>query len=319
MDYSSLKVKDGNIDTVARKVVLTKAEIERATARVNETQGLEIMGTRTTGKGISFMGPYDIVIGKYTYSEEKGRFVLKLNRNAEKQYEIQCRRAATKKAVRKFVLTKVLPLAGVCVIGGTFIFNYIQDAGRQVDINSGMESGYVDVADVNAVTLGKADIPIVMAWADYAMGEYYDDLNNSEYRENVMPFYERTYQEDFMPLHSAYENYYELKTSGLPDEMIGESAKNNLNVVRDSAERLNEDVPTDARFEETVFSHAIIIDEGADSKYAMDVDVYVPLAELKGTEYSLDNLPDDAIIYEGEVYVLSTHIYDQVKTNSKTN
>ncbi len=319
MDYSSLKVKDGNIDTVERRVVLTKAEIERATARVNETQKLPVRGTKTNGKGISFMGPYDIVIGKYTYSEESGRFELKFNRNAEKQFKIQHQKAKTRKAVRKFVLTKVLPVAGVCVIAGTGIFHFIQNAGEQVDINSGMESGYVDVADVNAVTLGKADIPIVMAWADYAMGEYYNDVNNSEYRENVMPFYERTYQEDFMPLHSAYENYYELKTSGLPDEMIGESAKNNLGVVRDSAERLNEDVPSDARFEETVFSHAIIIDEGADSKYAMDVDVYIPLAELKGTEYTIDNLPDDAIIYEGEVYVLSTHIYDQVKTNSKTN
>ena len=315
MDYKSLKVKDGNIDTVERKVILTKAEIDQATARVNEIQKLPVKGTKTNGRGISFMGPYDVVIGKYTYSEENGRFELRLNRNAEKQFKIQQQKAKTRKAVRKFVVTRVLPVAGACVIVGTGIFQFIQNAGEQVDINSGMDSSYVDVADVNALTLEKADIPIVMAWADYAMGEYFDDVNNSEYREYVMPQYERTYQDSFMPLHSAYEAYYELKSSGLPDEMIGESANNNLGAVRANAEEINADVPTDARFEETVFSHAIIIEDDVDSKYAMDVDVYIPLAELKGTEYTIDNLPDDAIIYEGEVYVLSTHIYDQVKTN----
>lgn len=319
MDYKSLKIKDGNIDTVQRRVVLTKAEIDQATARVNEIQKLPVRGTKTNGSGISFMGPYDVVIGKYTYSEENGKFELRLNKNAIKQFKIQQQKAKTKKAIRRFVLTRALPIAGVIVLGSVGIVTFINASKDQVDITAGAETAVVDVADVNAVTLDKAEIPVVMAWADYAMNEYYEDVSNSEYKDYVMPQYEITYQEGYIPLHNAYENYYELKSSGLPDEMIGESASNNLARVREHASRVNEDVPNDAQFEETVFSHAIVIDEEADSKYAMDVDVYVPLAELKNTQYSIDNLPDDAIIYEGEVYVLSSHIYDQVKTNSKTN
>ena len=55
MDYKSLKVKDGNIDTVERKVILTKAEIDQATARVNEIQKLPVKGTKTNGRGISLL------------------------------------------------------------------------------------------------------------------------------------------------------------------------------------------------------------------------------------------------------------------------
>ena len=319
MDYKSLKIKDGNIDTVQRRVVITKAEIDQATARVNEIQKLPVRGTKTNGSGISFMGPYDVVIGKYTYSEENGKFELRLNKNAIKQFKIQQQKAKTKKAIRRFVLTRALPIAGVIVLGSVGIVTFINASKDQIDITAGAETAVVDVADVNAVTLDKAEIPVVMAWADYAMNEYYEDVSNSEYRDYVMPQYERTYQEGYIPLHNAYENYYELQSSGLPDEMIGEAASNNLARVRENASKVNEDVPNDAQFEETVFTHAIVIDEDADSKYAMDVDVYVPLAELKNTQYSIDNLPDDAIIYEGEVYVLSSHIYDQVKTNSKTN
>lgn len=317
MDYKSLKIKDGNIDTVERKVVLTKAEIEQATARVNEIQNLPVTATRktSTGNGISFVGPYDVVIGNYTYSEENGKFVLKMNRNALKQYELQKKRAQTKKAIRSFVLKRALPIAGAVVIASN-IWAFIQEGKDEVALNPDPEVSVVDVADVNYVPLEKAEIPVILAWADYAMSEYYDTVSNSQYSEHVMPQYDRVYEEHFMPLHSSYERVYEMKMSGLPKEMVGNSIDNNTANVKNHAVELNEDVPKDAKYENTVFSHAIIIDEDMDDKHAQDVAIYVPLAELN-TEYSLDNLPDDAIIYNGEVYVLGSHIYDQVKSNSK--
>lgn len=317
MDYRSLKVKDGNIDTVERKVILTKAEIEQATARVMERQNLPVKETKTTGKGVIFVGPYDVILGKYVYSDERGRFELKFSKNVEENYRNQVKKAKQKQAVRKFVLNRVLPIAGVVVIGTTGLFHLIQNANEQVNLGNSTDTSIVNVADPNALSLNNADLPIVLAWADYAMGEYYNDVNNSEYREYVMPQYERTYEEDFMPLHSSYETYYEVTSSGLPYEMIGETAENSLGRIRDCAQRVNEDVPSDAQFEDTVFTHAIIIDEDAKNKYAMDVDIYVPLAELKNTNYSIENLPDDAIIYEGEVYVLYTHMFDKVNTDSK--
>ena len=318
MDYRSLKVKDENIDIVEKKVILSKAEIEQATERVREKQNLPVTGTKVTGKGVLFVGPYDIILGKYVYSEEHGKFELKFSKNVEENYRTQRRKAKQKKAVRKFVFTKALPVAGAVFIGTWGLFSFIQNANEKVNLSNNSDVSIVDVADPNALSLNNADLPIVLAWADYAMNEYYEDVNNSEFSEYKIPRYERTYQEDFLPLHSSYEAYYEVTSSGLPSEMVGETAEKSLGRVRDSAKRLNEDVPDDAKFGETVFTHAIIIDEDAKNKYAMDVDIYVPLAELKNTNYSIENLPDDAIIYEGEVYVLYTHIFDKVNTDSKT-
>lgn len=312
MDYRSLKIDDGDNKD---EIILSREEIDKITARVEEQQGIVVESTKNKGNGISFMGPYDIALADFSYSTERGKLVLKLNKNANKQYKEQVEKER-KKAVRKYILQKyVLPISGAVIIGA----GILTSVGHAKNILFPKVGTEVSVEEnVNKASLSDAEIPVVLAWANYAINEYYDSAASSQYSDTALSFYERVYQEDFVPLCSAYESYYELINSGLPQEMVVDAAMKKLGEIKSSAHNLNKSLSGDMQFEETPFSQAIILDEDAEDKYAQEVDVYIPLSTLEDTLYSVDNLPGDAIIHNGEVYVLSNHLYDKEMKSSKS-
>lgn len=320
MDYRSLRIKDGNIDKVPSSAVITKNQLRDAIQTVNANQGgLKVEGKISTGKGISFVGPYGVVLADFTYSVEEGRHVINLNPNAMAQYKAQVKKEKHKRAVRKFVLCKVVPFGLVVVVVGTGIVHIIKDFFKGVELPTGNDTGIVNVA---GASLEDEDFATVMRWADYAMGQYDDDITGSQYEDHVRPRYEFLYSDSYIPLYSTYEDYTELLETEkmFPDH---ENVKNSVTSKKaefyDYAEQLNNSLDKKYRFENTIFSKAIIIDSEKDEKHANDVDVYVPLADVdKEGVYSFDNMPEGSIIHEGKIYVSYTMLYEEhVKSNSK--
>lgn len=308
MDYKSLRVKDGAIDTVPR-LEISKEEVEAATQRVNELQKLPVRGTKNTGSGISFLGPYGIVLAKFTYTDRTDSFELRMNKNAEKQYSEAKRKEKNRRAIRKFVVYRVLPFGAAAVIGVTGLVNLIKWAGDKIDLTPDNGIGVVDVADIKAADLNEVDPAIVLAWADHAMTEYEESIEKSEYKDYIIGQYDRLYESSFSPMHSAYENYYEYKNSGLPTEIMGNAVETSYSRFRSNALDLNDELPSSYKFENSIYARAIVLDEYDASTHAYDVQIYVPLADMGDTEYSIDNLPPDAVIYEGEIYVSVNHLH----------
>ena len=47
------------------------------------------------------------------------------------------------------------------------------------------------------------------------------------------------------------------------------------------------------------------------------MEVYVPLSEMGDTEFDVGNLPDDAVIHKGEIFVSIKHLHKLDKGFSK--
>ena len=308
MNYNSLRVKDGSIDTIPR-MEISKEEVEAATQRVNELQNLPVHGTKHTGSGISFLGPYGIVLAKFSYTDRTNSFELRLNKNAQSQYREAHRKEKNRRAIRKFVLFRVLPFGAAAVIGVTSIVNLVKWAGEKIDLTPDNGIGVVDVADISVADLNEVDPAIVLAWADHAMGEYRESIERSEYKDYIMGQHDNLYESSFAPMHSAYESYYEYKTSGLPQEIMGNSVETAYSRFRSNAWDLNEGLPNDYKFENSIYAKAVILGEYDEGTHAYDMDVYVPLSEMGDTEYDVGNLPDDAVIHKGEIYVSISHLH----------
>lgn len=316
MNYNSLRVKDGSIDTVPR-MEISKEEVEAATQRVNELQNLPVKGTKNTGNGISFLGPYGIVLAKFTYTDRASAFEIRLNKNAQKQYQEAHRKEKNRRAIRKFVVCRVLPFGAAAVIGITSVVNLVRWAGEKIDLSPGNDIGVVDVADISVADLNEVDPSIVLAWADHAMGEYRESIEKSEYSDYIIGQYDNLYECSFGPMHSAYESYYEYKTSGLPQEMMGNSIETAYSRFRSNAWDLNDSLPSSYKFENSIYAKAVVLGEYDEDTHAYDMEVYVPLSEMGDTEFDVGNLPDDAVIHKGEIFVSIKHLHKLDKGFSK--
>ena len=320
MDYRSLRIKDGNIDKVPSSAVITKTQLKDAIQTVNANQGgLKVEGKISTGNGISFVGPYGVVLADFTYSVEEGRHVINLNPNAMSQYKAQVKKEKHKRAVRRFVVCRVLPFGLAVVVVGTGIVHVIKGFFKGVELPT---SNGTEIVNVAGASLEDEDFATVMRWADYAMTQYEDDITGSQYEEHVRPRYEYLYSDSYIPLYSTYEDYTEALESVemFPNhEGVKNSVTSKKTEFYNYAEQLNNSLDKKYRFENSIFSRAIIIDSEKDEKHASEVDVYVPLAEVdKEGIYSFDNMPDGSIIHEGKIYVPYSMLYEEhVKSNSK--
>ena len=165
------------------------------------------------------------------------------------------------------------------------------------------------MADASVADLNEVDPAIVLAWADHAMGEYRESIEQSEYKDYIMGKYDNLYECSLVPMHSAYENYFEYKNSGLPQDMMGNSIETAYNRFRSNARDLNESLPDTYRFENSIYAKAVVLGEYDESTHAYDMEIFVPLSEMGDTEYSVGHLPEDAVIYEGEIYVSTSHLH----------
>ena len=128
-----------------------------------------------------------------------------------------------------------------------------------------------------------------------------------------MPQYENAYQNYLIPAHSAYSDYQEMVETGLPDEIIGDSKTNALKRVYENANELDAVVPNAYQFTASPYSRAITVEMEDGSKA-----VYIPFDEIENlTEYSVNNLPEDARLIDGKIYVSDNHLHEVEKNLAK--
>ena len=314
MEYERYKIKNDGIDLITDHFSLTKEELNAATTKVNEIFGKNVKEIKTTGRGVAFIGEYNTLLADFTYISGTGQFELHCNRQAEQEIQRRAEIARRKRInehrkqrKRKLALQRVAAfvlIAGVSIAGVVGLHNRI-DANKNNPDNE-----IVNVVGADVKTINNSDVEIVVEWLDYGMSGWYDTYDKSEYREYVMPQYDSAYESYFIPAHRAYSHYEEMVATELPDDIIGDSKQNALNSVYENANMLNDLVPNSYQFVASPYSKAIVVEMEDGSK-----EVYIPFDEIDDfTDYSINNLPSDAKLIDGKVYVLDNHLHE-VETN----
>jgi hypothetical protein len=120
-------------------------------------------------------------------------------------------------------------------------------------------------------------------------------------------------------MHSSFEVYLEyveekeiLESSsnadGLSDDyQIDEYINKSYTEFLNNLTQLNDILPNNYRFENSVYAQAIIIEEYDENTHVYENKVYLPLGVTDSSSYSVNNLPEGAIINEGKLYVPASY------------
>lgn len=318
MDYRNYKVKNDGIDLMTDHFSLTKEELESAKAKVNEIFGREVKNIVTTGRGVAFIGAYNTVLADFTFISSTGQFELHYNKQAEaeiaRKAEIARRKRVNehrKRRKRKLVLQKTAAFVLIAGITAGSIWGLANKNSDMSEVQA--QDEIVNVVGVDVKSISNSEVEVVVEWLDYAMNGFFDTCDSSPYRDYVMPQYEDAYQSYFIPAHSAYSDWEEMEATGLPDDIIGDSKKNTIARVYSNANELNEVVPNAVQFMASPYSRAITVEMEDGRK-----EVYIPFDEIVDlTDYSINNLPENAKIVEGKIYVSSDYLREVEHNLSK--
>lgn len=185
---------------------------------------------------------------------------------------------------------------------------------------------------------------ILIEWLNYAMGQVQDMCNASEY-ESFKALSNEVYVNYFAPAMSAYYTYLDYKDSDLPlYPELGDTdlVANAHNSFRARADEFTSYLASSVYFKGISFAdsplaNAIVTDQNGNVLAASssiegelvsgdgstvnavdgDAKVRVRLKDIENSPYTLTDLPEDAQIIAGEVYVESTHMYQNYVTKSK--
>ena len=173
MDYNSYKIKDDKIDSVSKLVSITQDELDDISRRVGDMQGLRVKKTVNTGRGIAFIGAYGVKLAEFNYVNRTNSFEISLNQYAKEEYyqkkEKAQKQEKQKRARRKFILQKTATVGTIAAFSLAAIIGLHSLFAGGINVNpSGIETE--TVAQAQTVDLSDAELPIVLKWADYAIG-----------------------------------------------------------------------------------------------------------------------------------------------------
>lgn len=296
MEYGSFRANDDGLDLIPS--FMNK---NNSSKTVVNPLDIEVKNIVETGRGVALLGDDDKVVAELGYKYAGGKIDVNINDEALKELRNKRKKVQEiKKAKRTFELQKsfkrgfavglITALIGVGAIGYAG-YNLQQD----IKANRAETVSIVDVADVALEGLNSSEIEVVMAWLDYAMAGYSDTVNNSEYSDYVRPQYERDYQDHFAPAWSAYTKMLEAQeevAAGMPQEFVASSISNNRQIVYSQANEINNIVSQRYQFDSTPYKYAIVIDG----------QIYIPLASIQNSGYTMDNLPEGTQIIDGVLY-----------------
>jgi len=124
--------------------------------------------------------------------------------------------------------------------------------------------------------------------------------------------------------------------SGLPHDIVGDSIARNHQDFRNNAKKFNdylgEQYFGEYTFENSPYADAIVMDEsgkvisttgditgelqdeeGKVITFDSDnIKVYIKATSIPGQNFTLENLPTDAVLHNGDAYVLASHLYDDL-------
>lgn len=312
MNYNGYRVKGDGIDLITDHFPITKEELASAEKKVNEMYGNKISGVASINRGKVFLGEYGVILGDFTYIQSTGQYEFHRNPKADEEIALkkeQDRRRRQneykrKKKLRDFILKKVTPFVLIATMSVAAVIGI---NNKKVDIDKTPSNEIVNVVGVK--TINDSELEVVVEWLNYGIDGLRDTCYNSEWKDYVMPQYEDAYTSYFMPAMHAYSDYEEMVATELPDDIIGDSKEAAIRRVYSNANELNEVVPNSHQFAVSPYSKAIVVEMEDGTK-----EVYVPLSELKVTNYSTTNLPEDARIVDSQIYVLDDHLREVEKT-----
>ena len=307
------RTKNENVDLLIDHFPLREEEILRK-GIPNTIRGLEIERTMTVpGKGIIFYGRHNVQIGQFKYIQSTGKYEFKYNENAPKIIEAEDKKAArvaraNKMRIQrrnKFVAITLSGLIGLGVIG----------AGAGM-INSALAERPTTGIEHHIEREDLSQLPdaVKLAWANYATNAYSDMVADSEIEARRYSA-EDLYQHYFAPIYRCYYDYCEIEASPIEKELsqgYSERLHSELEANLDSfQERLTILSLNDSLLiSNTPYAKARVLDTTPNP----DATVYIPLGELpSGSPYSINNLPDGAVIIDGQVYVPDSFLYETIR------
>lgn len=328
-----------DLSYLASRYRLTEKSLMDITDWFKNNYGLNVRDIIENKNGYLFVGDYGIPIGEITFNRVKGDYnnpVCHMGAKERIMEERAIRQERKREQQRKkFRLQKGVRI-GVALTAASVIALSALGVIKPLDVFKGKPQTVAVATDVNSqISMADANDLILVEWADYTMGRISEICADSEY-EQFESFREIAYSDYFAKAMGSYYNYVDYLDTPIPEDIIAESkvgARNNFrSEIMAFNDYLNNSVAfSNETFEKSPFAQAVIVDDLgniledengrvilADGKEAVFAEggysVYVRALDA---DYSITELPDDAIIKDGVVYVDQSHLKEQENRMTK--
>ncbi len=329
-------INDNNLEFVANKRYrVSEGTLKEITEEIHKKYGIDVVEILENDEGYVFRGKYGFTIGDLTYDTNNGvykdfnyhRGVVESIKEREKrmkkrrQYKIQ----RNKRIGLAFTAAGMAALIGIGVIKSVDKMSEIKDP---VSVETVAIEKHLN-------TIDNANDLVLIDWANYAMGSFRDYCAGSNI-DAINSLDSTVYADIYVPVMSSYYNYLDCLDSLIPAEIVAESLEKNHNQFRNSAKEFNDYLISinlsQFSFEQSPFSDAIVFDKtgklvesykrftgevmGSDGELVTyDGDraytIYVQATDVPGNDFAINNLPDDARLFNGETYVDLEHFTDR--------
>lgn len=344
-----------NIDImITKKYSLSEKFLNQIMDKIMEDTGISTICYETENGYVFKDDRYSIPVGELTFNVIGGNYKkvqlysagideVRIRQTEERNRKIEAGKRARQK--RRFALQVRKTIAATAVIAAVSIGGLM--AAGVIDSPFKPHTPSIDTVTVAETprlnNINNASDVVLVEWANSAMSEVREICDGSEY-DYFKTLSQEVYTDYFVPVMSSYYNYLDYKDADLPifpeygdRDIVGEAHQTFRNNVITFANYLRDSMYfSKITFASSPLSNAVVTDkngnvlsasgdrtgevlgpDGSTLTSSESYDVKVQLNDLEGTPYSLDNLPADATIINGEVYVNSSHMYQDYGTMSK--
>lgn len=330
-----------------RRVVPYRLDLQQVKSvckQIREEYGVEVVAIEETDTGYKFYGKYGIELGRWSYdfNEQKYRpfsfnnWAVSAIKNKQNEELNNKKKATGRKKLQKNVKRGVAIAAGsIAVLIGLGVIKVSNQNNSNNRVMAETVNTGVELEDANDL--------VVLSWADYAMSEINSTCSSSPYEviQGMSGDIRTCY---YAPLMSSYYTYLDQVDSFLPEKYVENSKSKERENIKSKAlsfnKRLDDPYFKDLVFEKTPYAQAVAVDNngvaitqnGAHSGEVVDSEgnavtyddsskwsLYIPVFTIPGNVYESGNLPDDSILYNGNLYVGIEHYNDFTKENDVKN
>ena len=209
---------------------------------------------------------------------------------------------------RKFKLQRVLPF----IVAGTIATSFVGCSNKEE----------TKEYDYPKTTLSKADDAVIYDYASEIGNDFYEKCSNSEYKDYVMNAYRERCNQPLIQMMRAYNEYLVLsgiKEAQFEDDrfMLEMFPPSEESIQREHNRFINyaQDIENYAssynnyKFINSIYAYAIVRDEdileypdATQRPYYIPVEIAIDMG-LLSDEYGMNNLPEEAEIIDGKLYV----------------
>lgn len=335
-------MKDNEIEYIeVGRTKLTDRSLNEIVYRIKSRYGLDVVSIEETKDGYVFIGKHNFTIGDVTYNPYSHTYdPFNFHRGVvesiqAKDRELQKHREANKR--KQYRLQKNIKIGVAFTLAGVIALTslgVIKSHNEKANETIVPDTGIV-AQESHLNTFASSNDLILLSWANYAMSGLGDTCDNSPY-ESFQSIKGDVYANMFVPIMSSYYNYLDMIDSGLPHDIVGDSIARNHQDFRNNAKKFNdylgEQYFGEYTFENSPYADAIVMDEsgkvisttgditgelqdeeGKVITFDSDnIKVYIKATSIPGQNFTLENLPTDAVLHNGDAYVLASHLYDDL-------